>query len=472
MWLATWTASGLAQVRPLATDAVIAEAERSVLGLLEIDVVRSPDEPSWAAALASVDALVAERDPSAAVGGVTGPGWPEALRLQADAYAWVGWWSRSLTAWDRLRAVDGAWTEWDASRWAEVVARAGFARYDAGDLEGATGYFVALAEARPDEVEAWRWLARIALESDGANAVELWQRVVDLSPSDDGAAYHLALARERTTHGRTASDAFREGLVLHGEGDLTGAAVAFARAAEAAPTWTDAARWWARTLLEDGRAAEAVPVWQRAADLDPGDAGLAWWLERARLEARVGQVAAAAADEARRLSAEGSDAEAAEAWSEALLAAPEWLEAQLGRARALLAAGDAERALDAWVEILDLVENDATLRAEAKASIDLATLFAALEPEAAAAVAAALRDYENGDAAQARVALVEVVTQWPDATLAWSWLGNVSFAERDYVTAATAYATASLLDPTDEDLAFFASEARRLAEAASGSDGP
>lgn len=454
-------ATATAQERPATNDPAVVALLQVLVDLSASDAVASPDQPAWADLLSDVDDLV----DSLTAAGLQGPAWPEALRLRGEAYAAVGWWSRSLDAWERLRVVEASWTAWDAARWSDVVRKAGYARYEAGDPEGAVGYFTALTDADPADVEAWRWRARIALERGADDAVELWERVVALAPGDEGAVFHATLARERARHGTEASDRFREGLAAHQAGDLDLATTSFELAAMAAPSWIDPVRWWARTLLERGLAAESVSLWERAVGLDPRDAGLAWWLERARLEAQVGPVAAAAADDARRLAAAGNDAAAEQAWATALAAAPTWGVARLGHARALLAVGDAAGALQAWTTILDEADDDDPVRAEARASIELATLLAALDREAAAAVAAALREYERGDVAAARVALVDVVTRWPDATLAWTWLGNVSFAERDYVTAATAYLTASLLDPSDEDVAFFAEEARRLAAA-------
>ncbi|NBC96184.1 MAG: tetratricopeptide repeat protein [Deinococcus-Thermus bacterium] len=103
------------------------------------------------------------------------------------------------------------------------------------------------------------------------------------------------------------------------------------------------------------------------------------------------------------------------------------------------------------------------MREEARQGLATARLMGRLGPDAAATYGAALAAYERGEVDAAVDALERVVQVAPDAGPAWTWLGRIAFARGDWAAAARAYERASELAPENDDLAFFAEEARRLA---------
>lgn len=444
---------GAAQAGP--ADAALAEARAALEVAQEAPGVATPDVPVWA------DALDAARR---AVDVAEGDTEIEALRVLAAAYQGAGWWVRALATWDEVEARAGGLSADERDAWRDAASQLGFARYEAGDLAAAAERFGAILRARPDDAEALRWAGRIALERGRpAEAAALFGRLVELRPDDEGARYHLAVAEERLARGREASDAFRTGLVAYEAGDLAAAAAAFARAEAAAPDWTEPLRWRARALLEAERSEAAVEAWAELAERRPEDADVAYFLQRARLQARVGRRAMLAADAARDARRSGAPGEALDAWLEARDAAPGWREARLGVARAALAAGDGATAEAAWSALLDSTGEGDPVREEARQGVVTARLMERLGPEAAATYGAALAAYERGEVAAAVDALERVVEVAPDAGPAWTWLGRIAFARGDWAAAARAYERASELAPENDDLAFFAEEARRLA---------
>jgi tetratricopeptide (TPR) repeat protein len=439
---------------PSAPDA-LAEARAALAAAREAPGPATPDVPVWAEALAAARRAVDAAD---------GPAETEALRLLAAAYQGAGWWSRAFATWQQVEARAGELTPAERDAWRDAGMQLAFARYEAGDLAAAAARLEAIRAQRPEDVEALRWAARIALERDRpAEAAPLWRRLTELRPEDEGARYHLALAEERRAHGRAASDAFREGLAAYERGELEAAAASFARAEAAAPGWTEPHRWRARALLEAGRSQDAVDAWAALAERRPEDADVAYFLERARLQARVGRRALLAVDAAREAQRRGAPDEALAAWRRARDAAPGWREAQLGLARAALAAGDGATAEAAWSALLDASEEGDPVRDEARQGLATARLMERLGPDAARTYGAALAAYERGEVDAAVEAFRRVAAAVPDAVPAWTWLGRIAFARGDWAAAARAYERASELAPEDDDLAFFAEEARRLA---------
>jgi tetratricopeptide (TPR) repeat protein len=444
---------GLAQTT--SPDVALDEARAALGAAREAPGPATPDVPVWAEALDAARRAVEVADGAAET---------EALRVLAAAYQGAGWWSRAFATWQEVAARAGELTPTERDAWRDAGMQLAFARYEAGDLAAAAERLEAIRAVRPQDAEALRWAARIALERGRpGEAAPLWRRLTELRPEDEGARYHLALAEERLAHGRAASDAFREGLAAYEAGELEAAAQAFGRAETAAPGWTGPQRWRARALLEAGRSRAAVDAWTALAERLPDDADVAYFLERARLQARVGRPAMLAADAAREAQGRGARDEALDAWRRAREAAPDWRAAQLGVARAALAAGDGPTAEDAWSALLETVPEGDPVREEARQGLATARLMQRLGPEAARTYGQALAAYERGEVDAAVAGLQRVVAAVPDAVPAWTWLGRIAFARGDWAAAARAYERAAELAPDDDDLAFFAEEARRLA---------
>jgi len=79
-----------------------------------------------------------------------------------------------------------------------------------------------------------------------------------------------------------------------------------------------------------------------------------------------------------------------------------------------------------------------------------------------------LAAYQAGDGPTAQAEFAAAATASPNFLQAWAQLGRVALQNRDYQVAASAYARAAELAPTDEDYAYFAAEAARLAGASPG----
>ncbi len=438
------------------------ERARAALEVARIDPgPASPDAPAWAAAIELATEAVAHAE--SAAGDAADETLHEALRLLAWSYQGAGWWSRAFATWERLEQAKGSLHDADAAGRRDAALQLAFARYEAGDLEGAARRFDALLATDPEDVAALRWRGRIALERGRPEAAEgAWERLVELRPDDAGARFHLDLARERSRYGRQASDAYRGGLAAYEANDLAAAIEAFAAARTAAPGWSEAERWHARALFEADRDA-AVAAWERIVEANPDDASARWFLERARLQRRVGRAAMLAADDARAASEANDPAAALAAWRRALEQAPGWTEARLGVARAATAAGAADVAEDAWTSLLDGLPEDDPIRVEARQGRATARVLGRLGPDAAQDYGAALAAYERGETDEAVRLLSRVVEVAPDAVEPWTWLARIAFARGEWSTAARAYERASELQPEDEDLAFFAEEARRMA---------
>ncbi|MDZ7707091.1 MAG: tetratricopeptide repeat protein [Trueperaceae bacterium] len=447
--------AALAQEAPMSS---LNDRARAALETARIDPgPATPDAPSWARAIELATQAVAAAESA------SDDTLHEALRLLAWSYQGAGWWSRAFATWERLESAGGSVDGADAAARRDAALQLAFSRYEAGDLEGALERFDAMLQTDPDDVAALRWIGRIALEQGRPDAArDAWGRLVELRPDDAGARFHLDLARERASYGRVASDAYRAGLNAYEAGDLAAAVQAFARAEATAPSWSEAARWHARTLFEADRDA-AVPAWERIVAAHPGDETARWFLERARLQRTVGRPALLAADEARAASEAGDPAAALAAWRRALDEAPTWTDARLGVARTATAVGEAETALRAWNALLDDVPDDDPIHAEARQGLATARVLGRLGPEAARDYGAALAAYERGETDEAVRLLDRVVELAPDTVEPWTWLARIAFARGEWATAARAYEHASELEPANEDLAFFAEEARRMA---------
>jgi len=436
------------------TEASIEAAESAVLAAEAGAAAASPDAPLWAEAIA--------RAREAVETGGDAPD-PAALRWLARAYQGSHWWARAYLAWERLAAQVGPLEGEDLTRWREAASQLAFARYEAGDREAAERRFREILERLPGDLGALRWSGRIALEADRpAEAAEFWRLLVELAPEDEGARYHLELAREREAHGRSASDAFRSGVASYRAGELEAALNDFERAFAADPSWTEPARWRARVLYETARP-EATEAWRQLAERLPNDEGVAWFLSRSRLQDRIGATALQASDEAREATERGDRAAAVDAWRRAVVAAPEWRDARLGLARAATAAGQAELAERTWLELLDSASEQDLNRAEIERGLATSRRIERLGVELARTFTVAVEAYEAGRVDEAVAGFERVVAGAPQGVEAWSWLGRIAFARGDWSDAARAYERASSLAPEDEDLAFFASEARALA---------
>lgn len=397
-------------------------------------------------------------------------------RFQARAYALTGWSVRALRAFDELVA-DGHPLGVDEERlvpevssltlYAQAAADMAFARYQAGDREGAERVYARWSELDPEAAEPLRWLGRLALErSDPDAALPYWQRLVDLWPDDAAAAYSLRETQRALDVGTAAAAAFRDGMSAYQLGDVEAAFAAFEAALAANPEYLEAAVWAGRTALELGRPTAAVEYWSRVLRERPDDGGAAYFLRLAEDQARHGVTAGAAFHDGM-AAYEREDLEAASVALEAAVAANDtFTQAWVWLARVRQELGLYESAVVAWERVLDLDPDDARARYFAA----LARQQQGVRPEAGHVFAEAVAAYERADFASADARLRDVIAIDPTSVTAWAWLGRVAFGERRFEDAAVAYGRAAELDPSDDGLAFFARESATLAAEAARAD--
>lgn len=469
-----------------ALAAAYARAEEAFVAALRTDLGRAPslDDTVWRAAVAAADELVAAAEQAGAADQAA-EGQDDLLRayrLRAHVYGATNWYIRAFSAWnaflDEGGELSGRRLELpgdvsdkvlpDEAEFRRVVGQLAFARYEAGDMSGARSWYLTLLDMVPDDPEALRWLARIAFEeNDTAAAVVIWQRLVEVAPDDEGARFFLDLSRERERYGEGASEAYRLGLREYEAGDLASALDAFRAAVAGNPEFTDASVWAGRTALELDLPKEAVDYWVRATTLAPDDARSRWFLEYAMtldrwgVEAGRAYYAGLAAYEAGELDA------AAERFLAAAEAAPEFVDAYVWAARSTQEAGRPAEAIAYWQAVLRLDRTDE----RARYFIRNARQAIAHGTAAADAYARGMAAYEAGDGPTAQAEFAAATAAAPDFTLAWAYLGQVAFQNRDYAVAATAYGRAAELEPDNDDYPFFAGEAERLAGAREESNG-
>ena len=460
--LATASAQTLSDDAPLPAAAEAAMARGSAtaaLGLAD-PTPPHPDHPLWRVVLEAGREAVEIVDHA-----VT-------QRYLARAYALTGWSVRALRTFDALVAAGHPLDVPDerlvpdvasSTLYARVAAEQAFARYQAGDAEGAERTFARWQALDPSATEPLRWLGRLAGErGDPEAALPYWERLVALAPDDESAAFSLREAQREVAVGPAAAAAFRDGIQAYEAGDVERAFEAFAAAHRANPSYVDAAVWAGRSALELRRPETALRYWTLVSEARPDDGRAAYFQRVARDQVAYGVAAGQAFYDGLAAYEQSALEDALDAFEAAVAANEAFTQAWVWVARTRQETGLYEAAVRAWERVLALDPDD-----------DRARYFAALarqqqgvRPEAGAAFAAAVAAYESADLASARELFEEVVAIDPDSATAWGWLGRVAFGERRYDDAAVAYGRAAELDPADDDLAFFAAESATLAEEA------
>lgn len=464
-----------------ATNAYAA-AEAAYVQALTTDLGRAPtpDDAVWHAALQAADgALAAARAGQA--GAPTAPISPvlaEALALNARVYGSVRWYSRAFELWDQLLAAGGealdashppaglpaalaARFPTDQEFLKDALNQLAFARYQAGDLEGARAYYLTLLDVDQGDPEALRWLARLAFEQgDTASAIHIWGRLLEVAPDDEGARFFLELSRERDRYGAAASEEYRAGIRAYEAGDLAAALARFEAAYGQNPEFADAAVWAARSAFEQGLPEVAEPYWRAALEADPADARSAWFLEVTRAQLRWG-VAAANDFYAGQSAYQAGDLErAAQLFLSAAERSPTYIDAWVWAARSTQEAGKPAEAIGYWREVLRLDNDDD----RARWFLQAAQQQLRYGVRAGAAYLSGVEAYQSGDVEGARRGFTQAVTAAPDFAAAWSYLGRLEFQVGEYEAAARAYDRAVQLEPGNDEYQFFADEARRLAQ--------
>lgn len=487
--LAAITANAFAQEPDPAQTYSAAEAAYAQALAADLGRTPTPDDAVWRAAidaaeLATQHAETAVESARAASGPTSDQvlsaevGLRDALALTARVYGSVHWHSRAFAHWDRFVAEGGeilavaspprglapglvAGFPTDLDFATTALNQLAFARYEAGDNQGARAYYFTLLDIDPADPEALRWLGRMAFEEgDTATAIEIWGRLVQVAPDDEGARFFLELSREREEFGVAVSEAYRAGIRAYESGLLVDALAHFESAYAANPDFTDAAVWAARSAFELGRPAVAEPYWQAALAADPDDARSAWFLEVTRAQIRWGVAAANDFYAGQSAYATGDLEQAEELFLSAAERNPQYVDAWVWAARSSQEAGRAEQAINLWQEVLRLDPGDD----RARYFLQVARQQLAFGPEAGNAFVRGMDAYQVGDVEGARSGFTAAVEAAPTFAAAWSQLGRVEFQVGNFAAAAAAYGRALELEPGNDEYEFFAAEARRLAE--------
>jgi tetratricopeptide (TPR) repeat protein len=224
----------------------------------------------------------------------------------------------------------------------------------------------------------------------------------------------------------------------------------FAQALEFNPDNPQALSWRARTLLERGDANAAVPLLERAVSLNPQDRVARYSLLVARKSAAFGRQATQAFFLGYAAYNQGQRQEALQAFREATVGAPNFLEAQRMRGRTALELGLGEEAALAY-EIVVKLEGATP---ENTFQLGVAREVAQFGAEASRAYRSGYELYTRGDKSGAAQAFVTAVTANQQFQKAWAWLGRVRFEMGDFKGAVEAYQRAVQLDPNDRVSAY------------------
>lgn len=451
-------------------------AREALLDALASGEIRHPDQPTWRAAYVAAEAAVAaarEAGDQALL--------REALLVAARGYGLMGWHVRAFASYDEYFAEGGELpgtppapegTPPDVELFTTAADNLAYARYQAGDHETATGYYLTVLEVAPDDEEALRWLARIAFERGDVEGAEvasrLWERLLAVAPDDATARYYLERSRQRVAFGVAASDSFHAAVAAYEAGDLEGALQAFQTALTANPDFVDAEVWAGRVALELGLPQLAADHWRRVAEARPEDGGAAYFLSVAETQAAYGVRAGRLYFDGLAAYEAGDLETATERFVAAAEANTSFVDAWVWAARSLQEGGRAAESVPYWERVLELEPDDE----RAAWFLRRARLAVERGDVAGPAFFDALAAYEAGDAAGAIELLEQAVAAEPDFAEAWGYLGRIAFQQGRYEDAAAAYGRAAELAPDVDEYAFFADEAARLAGAEQeGDDG-
>ena len=218
-----------------------------------------PDRPLWQQAFA------AGRRAATLAPDHLGP-----VRFLAEAYSRSPWTGPAWSTWQDFLRRGGVLDEGAETLVAEVGSELGYGAYSHGDLETALGFYIAVTDLVPDDIESRVWAGRILMETDRpAEAVPFWRSVLELDPDDQRAAYFLELARDQAEWGTSAVDSFRAGVEQYERGEFEAAAERFSRAAVHNPAYPEAWAWLGRVAFEDGDYADARRAYANASGLEP-----------------------------------------------------------------------------------------------------------------------------------------------------------------------------------------------------------
>ena len=427
---------------------MLAQAQAAAAKARSSGALPTPDQPLWRDV---VDLGEAAR--KAAPKDLT------VLRFLAETYSTLSWDARAWEVWNAYLAEGGTLDAAALSAISAAGRELGYARYTAGDLDTAATVFGRVAELNPQNLEAFTWLGRIALEQGRSKEAEsYWQRVLSLKPGDKTARYYLAQSQQQLTFGADSTGAFNEGLAAYNAGQKAAALDAFVRAADANPDFAEAATWAGRVALELGRPRVAKRFWQALLKRNPQDQTAAYYLTLTEAQTQWGAAAGRAFYAGQELYNRGEVKAAAEQFVAASEANPKYPAAASWAARSLQESGQAAKAVPYWERVVALNPDDAG----AKYFLETARAQQAISGGAVQAFDKGVQAYQQADLKAAQSAFETATTAAPNYADAWGWLGRLAFEGGRYGEAEAAYGRALGLEPDNATYRFFAAEAKRL----------
>ena len=422
-------------------------AQQAALAGANVD---SPDQPLWREAIAAGRAAVE-----------LAPDDPALVRTLAQTYSYTLWYVRAWDQWLRYLELGGSLDDaTDRQLFAAAGTELGYARYVGGNRSGALPFYQRVLETLADNEEALTWLGRIYFELNQPElASPYWERLAELRPDDAGVAYYLNRTRQRLTVGVAASDDFQQGIAAYEDGRLEDALPLFERALSGNSGFLEAVVWAARTSLDLGRPRLSIGYWDRALELDPGDGRSIYFRELARAQIDWG-IDAANAFYLGQASYTRGDVDAANAaFVAAVRANPDFATAQVWAARTHQELGNPREAIGYWQGVLRLDPSDA----RASYFLNLAQQQLSYGVDAGQAFVDGVSHFQVADFEAAEEDFLAAIDTNPGFIDAWGWLGRLYFSQARYAEAASAYGRALQLEPDNDDYAFFADEAQRLA---------
>lgn len=239
------------------------------------------------------------------------PAHPEPYRFLAQAYSQVKLYEQAWQAYLAFETFGGTLDQAAKQDLIDLAIELGYTKYSQKQYRDAIGYYQTVVQLDPSRETAAVQLALSQLALDEVEAaLEGFAGLAERYPDNPNYRAYVASIKDRLAYGKPASDAFYEGLAHYYNGDLDLAWRAFAQAARANADYREAFTWAGRVALELKQPNDAVTYWQRAADLDPSDAGAAYFLKVARNQAKWGVEAYNTFEEGINLYNEGRPAEA------------------------------------------------------------------------------------------------------------------------------------------------------------------
>jgi tetratricopeptide (TPR) repeat protein len=234
-----------------------------------------PDQPLWQEAI---------RKGKEAVG--LAPGQSEPLRFLAEVYSRANWYGPAYQIWEQFLATGNPLDSDAIPLYRAVTFELAYGAYDSGNFELALRYFQRIIDIVPYDKDAYVWAGRVLLETNRPKeAIAYWQTAVDRDPTDERSQFFLKLAQDQTQWGIDAANAFREGIALYEEGDLSRARERFNRAVGRNEMYSEAWAWLGRVEFEQGNYQNAVTYYEEATKLEPQNETYSYFYEESQRRA-------------------------------------------------------------------------------------------------------------------------------------------------------------------------------------------